>query len=199
MTRHGAILRAACGLALALGAACTGAVTSADSARGVSSDHEPPRDWESAVLFQFIDSTFRFAEPDVNTPGAYGARIEFTDGVRRRAVTGRDVFVAENGAVRTPWYRVEPGAEGHATMLHVTVGDAAGEQITAEYPLTLRPDEFYLVRFGVFTRSYGPGSSDAAVQGWRSYPAPAGARRAPGDSLWISYLTQGRDCFNCPR
>lgn len=191
------IFRGVLASVLALGAACTGAVTSAES-RDVSNAHEPPGSWESAILFQFIDSTFRFAEPEVNTPSTYGARIEFTDGLRRRVVTGRDVFVAENGAVRTPWYRVEAHAGAHANALHVTIGDPLGEQITAEYPMALKRGEFYSVRFGVYTRRYGPGSDDAFLHGWRSYPVPAGARRAPGDSLWIAYLTRERYCFNCP-
>lgn len=182
---------------LAGAAACSGVLNSSDAGQ-VSTDYEPPKSWESALLFQFMDSTFQFAEPEMNTAPIYGAQVEFDDGRQRRVVTGRDVYHADNGAVRTPWYRVEPDGREHATTLRLTIGDATGQQALAEYPLVLRSGEFYFIEFGVYTRTYGPGSYDGFMQGWRSYPAPAGARRAPGDSLWVSYRTRGRYCFNCP-
>ncbi len=190
------MLRASCTMLLFAAAACAGAVSSTDVTH-VSAAYEPPQGWESAVLFQFMDSTYRLLEGGKN-PANYAATIEYFDGIRTRVVTGGDIFRAENGSIRTPWYRLEPEGSEYATTIRITISDAAGEEAVAEYPLTLRKGQFYFVEFGVYTRTYGPGSRDAFMQGWRRYPVPPGARRAPGDSLWVAYRTRGRDCFNCP-
>lgn len=192
------IVRCLCASVMATGfAGCTGIVAAVDPSE-VSTAYEPPPRWEAAILFQFMDSTFRFAEPEVNSPVAYEVQVAFSDGLRTRLLTGRDVFHAENGSVRTPWYRVHPRLNDRATMIRITIGDAAGEQTTAEYPIMLKAGEFYFVELGVYTRRHGPGSYNAFMQHWRSYPVPAGARRAAGDSLWVGYRSRARDCFNCP-
>lgn len=180
-------------LLLAVGVAgCSGFLTATESNR-VSSAHEPPKSWESALLFRFEDSIQSASE-------RYGARIEFFDGERQRAVTGADVF-RQSGAARTPWYRVSMPASGEfSTTIRITIGDPTGEHAVAEYPLTMKVNDFYYVRSGVGTLQPGPQPpTNPMVLELRGYPVPAGARHAPSDSLWVSYVTRGRYCFDCPR
>lgn len=185
------------GLVVLGAAGCAGLLAPGESS--ISREYEPPQAWESALLFQFMDSTFRLPDPSVPHPAAYGVRVEVFDGSRTRVVTGRDVFHADNGAVRTPWYRVQPPASGAlGSTIRITVGDAAGGQTTAEYPLAMQRGAFYFIEMGVYTRAPNAGSDSPLMQGTRSYPVPAGARKAAGDSLWVAYRTRGRSCFNCP-
>jgi hypothetical protein len=178
-------------MALAM-SGCTGVLNSTESSR-VSSAYEPPRSWDSALLFRFEDSTQSESE-------RYGARIEFFDGERQRSVTGADVF-RQGGSSRTPWYRVSMPASGEfATTVRITIGDLAGARTVAEYPLTMKANDFYYVRFGIGTLEPGlHPPTNPMVEELRGYDVPAGARRAPSDSLWVSHVTRGRYCFDCPR
>jgi hypothetical protein len=180
---------AAGGLLLGL-TACT-AVFHPARLDDTSREFEPPGQWEAAIEFSFTDSTFFPAS-------AYGAHVEFFDGRRYRRAEGNDVFLAENGAVRTPWHRVwTRGSHVSSVPLRITIGDPAGERTTAEYPLDVKPDDFYTVHFVVATHAHAP-PSPWDLDGLRGYPVPPGARSAPGDSLWVGYRLKGRYCFNCP-
>jgi hypothetical protein len=187
------VRRMPCLIALLLFAAagCSSLLASSDPSR-VSSAFEPPKAWESALLFRFEDSTQNAFE-------RYGARIEFSDGERQRSVTGGDVF-RQSGAARTPWYRVSMPASGEfPTTIRISIGDPAGEHTVAEYPLTMKANEFYYVRLGVGTLPPGPlPPTNPMVYELRGYAIPAGARHVPSDSLWVSYVTRGRYCFDCP-
>lgn len=185
--------RCGVGLVLVAGVAGCGSLLSSTEASRVSSAHEPPRSWESALLFRFEDST-------QNQSVRYGARIEFFDGERPRSATGADVF-QQSGAARTPWYRVSMPASGELPVaIRITIADPAGERTVAEYPLTMVVNEFYYLRFGIGTLPPGPRPpTNPTVLELRGYPVPVGARNAPSDSLWVSYVTRGRYCFDCPR
>lgn len=183
-------------VAATIGAAvwgCAGALH-APASPSTSRDYEPPQPWKSAVLFSFLDSTWLDEFP-------YGARIEFHDGQGTRSASGRDLFHHELGNVRTPWYRIwMPPSGEYATTIRVTISDASGQRSVAEYPLILKNDTFYFINFGVGT--FDPGQRrhpGLVLEGLRAFPVPAGARRAPGDSLWISHVTSDRDCFHCQR
>lgn len=186
------------GLLLALtscGSIFTGSSLQPDD---TSLDFEPPQSWAAGVKFQFIDSTFvwRTSGPAPTFP--FGLRVEFFDGARYRQAVGTDVYSTDGGEARTPWYRVwmQRGSE-YPLMLRITVGDPQGEEVTVEYPLDVKSDDFYAVGLAVGTNRrdspYG-----FVPNGSRSYPVPAGARRAATDSLLVGWTVRGRDCFNCP-
>lgn len=173
--------------------ACTGLLNPAE-APGTSRDFEPPPAWGAGVTFLFQDSA-------ANPSNAYGASVEVMDGAGGKVVaTGRDLFRTEGGEVRTPWYRMWPGEAGeYVATVRITIGDAARERTVATYPLVVKKDHFYYVSFGIATfdrASQRP--TNPSVFDLRSYPVPAGARRAPGDSLWVSWVHRTRYCFDCP-
>ncbi|MBW3571064.1 MAG: hypothetical protein KY467_08150 [Gemmatimonadetes bacterium] len=179
---------------LVAAAGCSGLLSSSESTH-TSRAFEPPQSWEAGVVFLFRDS--------VADPGnRYGARVEFFDGAGRKVVaSGRDLFRTESGEVRTPWYRIWlPRSGEYPATVRITIGDSAGEQTVATYPLTVKNDVFYYVRFGIASFDHaGQRPTNPIVFGLRAYPVPAGARRAPGDSLWVSWVHRGRYCFDCPR
>jgi hypothetical protein len=176
------------GAALVLAAsACAGLPpTGAD----LSTAYEPPRSWNAAVYFTFGDSSW--------VPNAdYATVIEFHDGVRQRTVTADDLFEAPTSERRTPWYRLRPAEGGLTTVFRVTLEHAGGARTTAEYPVTIRRDEFVTVHARVYTRD--PNEQYLSMPPYRrSFPLHPGARAQPGDSLWIEHGGRGRDCFNCP-
>lgn len=175
-----------------LASGCAG-LTGPAGSQQTSTAAEPPAGWESAVLFQFRDS--------VTDPHAgFAARVEFQTEHSVHAVTGRDVFVTQSNIVRTPWYRLglPRGASQKNVMLRVVLQHSAGGRTVAEYPLVVKPDEFYYVTFGVATRRPDPPHNPGHVRGLRSYPVPVDAQGSPGDSLWIGYHSTGRYCFECP-
>jgi hypothetical protein len=168
--------------------ACAGlAPTVAD----VSTAFEPPRTWDAAVFFVFGDSAF--------VPGAdYATRIEFNDGVRQHVVTSRDLFDAPTGERRTPWYRLRPDLGGLTTLIRVTLEHAGGGRTTADYPLTIRSDEFVTVLANVYTRD--PNEWYISMPRDRKpFALHPSARAQPGDSLWVSHAARQRECFGCPR
>lgn len=187
-----------CGLrvlaAIMLAAASGGCSTlmgpgaSGDSSRAA----EPPSSWESALLFQFSDFL-------VDPQADFAARVEIIDqeGTARRTVTGRDVFLTESSFLRTPWYRLRVAAP-RRIALRVVVEHASGGRTVAEYPLSIRRDEFYYVIFGVGTRQPPEPHRPELIRELRTYELPSAAKRPPSDSLWIGYYAQGRYCFSCP-
>jgi hypothetical protein len=168
---------------------CTG-VSLPSTASDTSTAYEPPPDWEAAILFTFVDSA-RAAQ------AGYRARVEFFDGARVRSAASEQVFHADNGMLRTPWYRAHiPAAGAYSTMLRITLTTAPGEELAFEYPLMVKRGEFYFVQFDVYTHTLD--SFTAHFLEPRSYAVPSSLRRAPTDSLWIMYRSRGRYCFNCP-
>jgi hypothetical protein len=184
------------GLALA---GCGTILHSGVPASDVSTDYEPPSDWEAGIQFSFADSAWK-GEPSVG-PLRYGAEVRFHDGRRQRVVTGRELFYSASSTIQTPWYRLWllAGDREIDPVLYVTIGDQAGNETIAEYPLRVRRDGFYSVRFAVYTP--GPDEGRRWSQ-WnttsRAYDVPAGAKRVATDSLRIGYHSAPRDCFNCP-
>lgn len=156
-----------------------------------STAFEPPRSWESSVLFVFGDSAFL---PDAD----YATTVEFHDGVRQRVLTAHDLFNAPTGETRTPWYRLRPDGSGTRMVARVTLHHASGERTTAEYPINILRGEHVSVYATVYTRD---------PQEWyismprerKAFPLHPSARVQPGDSLWISHAGRNRDCFGCPR
>lgn len=171
-------------------AAATGCTTILGSGRSgdTSRATEPPREWESAVLFQFRDSL-------LDSAANFAARVE-VDG--RHTVTGRDVYLTESNFLRTPWYRLRV-SEPEQMVVRVVLEHAREARTVAEYPLTVTRDEFYYVLFGVGTPEPEQPHRPYIVRELKKYAVPAEARRQPTDSLWIGYYTRGRYCFGCPR
>lgn len=179
--------------AIMLAAASSGCMTlmGPGSSRESSRAAEPPASWESAILFQFRDS---LSDPLAD----FAARVEFGQGgTARRTITGRDVYLTESSFLRTPWYRLRVAA-GPQVALRVVLEHAGGGRTVAEYPLTVRRDEFYYVLFGVGTRQPPEPHRPELIRELRTYPLPENARRQASDSLWIGYYAQGRYCFMCP-
>jgi hypothetical protein len=179
-------------IVLVLASGCTTLVGSAAGPE-TSTDAEPPRAWESAVLFQFRDST---SDPGLE----FAARVELGGAATPRTVTGDDVYLTESNLLRTPWYRLRlPPAELRGElMIQVVLEHPSGDRSVADYPLTITRDEFYYVSFGVGTRQAPQPHLPDRVRELRSYPVPAEARQQTSDSLWIGYYTRGRYCFSCP-
>lgn len=163
--------------------------------RGISTsiEFEPPREWESAVLFSFADSTYFPAHP-------YAARVELAmEGHRRRVITGRDLFTSPAGGLLTPWHRIPlRGANTRLLVFRVVLTDTSGAESVADYPLQVKRDHFYEVHFGVATPRPPRPEAPPATEGRRWYPVAPTARLLPTDSLLISYLLRTRDCFGCP-
>lgn len=165
-----------------------------------SAAFEPPRSWDAAVFFSFIDSSFVPSADDSAfvRRADYATTIEFHDGVRQRVITSRDLFDAPTGERRTPWYRLRPNESGAETVVRVTLDHASGGRTTAEYPLTVQRDEYVAVLAEVYTRD--PGEWYISMPRHRkSFPLHPSARAQPGDSLWISHAARNRECFGCPR
>lgn len=163
-----------------------------------SSAFEPPQSWDSGVNFQFADSTYVWVTAGTPPTVRFGAEVEFFDGRRYRKVRGSDLFTTEANELRTPWYRIwMPSGAEHPVTLRITIGDPQGERTVSEYPLNVRLDDFYQIRFGVGTNDPRPGHI-WIPNDLRSYPVPAGARTSPRDSLWVGWFVRGRDCFDCP-
>lgn len=152
---------------------------------------EPPASWESAILFQFRDSLS-------DSLANYAARVEFDgeQGATLRTVTGGDVYLTESSFLRTPWYRLRVARQ---MVVRVVLEHPHTGPTVAEYPLTVKHDEFYYVLFGVGTREPEEPHRPSLIRDLRRYPVPAEARRQPSDSLWIGYYAEGRYCFACPR
>lgn len=179
---------------LATVSGCT-TILGSGGGEGTSRADEPPSSWESAVLFQFRDS---LSDPQAN----FAARVELGgDATTSRTVTARDVYLTESNFLRTPWYRIwlAGGAPQRQTVIRVVLEHATGALTVAEYPLTVKRDEFYYVSFGVATRQPPQPHHPDLLRELRSYPVPPEARRQSSDSLWIGYWSQGRHCFMCPR
>jgi hypothetical protein len=182
--------------AVVIAAACSGCTTMMGPAGGSDTSRaaEPPQSWESAVLFQFRDS---LSDPHAR----FAARVEFRgDGAVPQNVTGADVYVTESNLLRTPWYRMRilGNAPERQMVLRVVLEHATGEHTEAEYPLTIKRDEFYYVSLGIGTREPAQPHRIDVMHELRSYPVPIAARRLASDSLWIGYYTRGRYCFSCP-
>jgi len=157
----------------------------------LSTAFEPPRSWKAAVFFVFPDSTFL---PDAD----YATTVEFHDGAQQRVLTARDLFDAPTGERRTPWYRLRPARNGTTSVVRVTLQHASGERTTADYPLTILPDEYVTVLARVYTRD--PSEWYISMpQHRKSFPLHPSARARPGDSLWIEHAGRNRECFGCPR
>lgn len=173
---------------LCAASACAGLTpTSTD----LSTAFEPPRSWDAAVLFAFGDSAF--------VPHAdYATRIEFHDGVRQRVLTARDLFDAPTGEKRTPWFRLRPGRSGAPVAVRVILEHPNGAQTVADYPLTVRRDEYVSLEAIVYTRD--PNEWYISMPPHRkSFPLHPSARAQAGDSLWIFHGARNRECFGCPR
>lgn len=187
-------LRTTCALLLLVGSGACSGLWIASGSSNASRAFEPPRSWDAALVFLFADS--------VHDPATrYGARIEVFDGSGRKVVaSGRDLFQAESGEVRTPWYRIWlPRSGEFAATLWITIGDGAGEHTVATYPLTVKKDHFYSVVIGIASfEATGQRPANPTVFDLRAYPVPAGARRVPGDSLWVGWVPRTRYCFDCP-
>lgn len=158
-----------------------------------STAFEPPAAWESAVLFSFADGIHFPNHP-------YAARVEFTTANdQRHVVTGRDLFYAPGGDLRSAWYRVPlRGGEPHPLLIRIIVTDTLDAVSVAEYPLTVEPNHFYDVNFGVTTRTQPRPAAPSLAEGRRSYPVTPEARMQPTDSLFVSYFFRTRNCFDCP-
>lgn len=159
---------------------------------GVSREFEPPRGWESAIFFSIADST-RFPELP------YGARAEFSArGEAPVVTTGRDLFQAPNGELRTPWYALPlNGQRQRLITIRVVVGDRDGRESVAHYDLAVEKDVFYELHLGVASRTPPRQHAPALLDGIRAYPVHAAVQRAQGDSLFIGYKTRTRNCFDC--
>jgi hypothetical protein len=149
----------------------------------------PPETWDAAFAFVIP------AQQDVSRTG-YGVRIIFFDGVRTRGVDGRSVIESPYVIPQTPWYRVRPRA-ALSTTLRITIEHANGARTNADYPITVRPDEFYQFNIGVgqVIRDDRHPATGVAVRG---YPVNPAAGVPATDSLWIGYTKRGRNCFDCP-
>lgn len=164
-----------------------------------SADFEPPQSWVAGVKFQFVDSTYVWVTEGTPPSFRFGAEVEFFDGRSYRRVRGSDLFTTEANELRTPWYRIwMPEGSEYPLELRIKIGDPQGERTVSEYPLNVRADGFYQVRFGV-----GPVQRQRIPGGWipndlRTYPVPAGARTSSGDSLWVGWFSRVRECFDCP-
>lgn len=158
-----------------------------------SSEFEPPKAWEAAVNFSFGDSTYFRQYP-------FAARVELSiQGHRPRVVTGRDLFNAPGGGIITPWYRVPLGsANARALTFRVVLTDTSGVESVADYPLLVKRDHFYEVRFGVGTAGPPRPEAPPLTEGRRWYPVAPTARVLPTDSLLITYVFRTRYCFDCP-
>lgn len=166
----------------------------------LSTAFEPPRSWDAAVYFVFIDSTW-VPSPDhsiISPRPDYATTIEFHDGIRQRVITSEVQFDAPTGESRTPWYRLRSGPSGVETVVRVTLHHRSGGRTTAEYPLTVLRDEYVTVRADVYT--HDPNEWYISMpRHRRSFPLHPSARAQPGDSLWISHAARNRECFGCPR
>jgi hypothetical protein len=173
--------------------ACAGLTpTEAD----LSTAFEPPRSWQAAIFFDFVDSTFVPDAADARRAD-YATTIEFHDGTRWRVVTARDQFDAPTGERRTPWYRLRPGRSGVPVAVRVFLDHAGGGRTTADYALTIQRGEFVNVLAMVYTRD--PNEWYISMPRYRkAFPLHPSARASPGDSLWIMHAARGRECFGCP-
>lgn len=162
----------------------------------ISTAYEPPRSWNAGVYFVFQDSASVRPEHMVSPRPDYAARIEFDDGLQERVATGADLFHAPMGEIRTPWYRLRPGRSGVTTSVRMILEHAGGGRTVADYPLTIRRDEYATVIATVYTRS--PDERYISMPRYRrSYPLHPSARQQPGDSLWIEHAITDRACFYC--
>ena len=165
---------------LLLGAGACGMVRSMTSAEGdTSRESEPPPAWQSGIQFHFADSTWATARELLR----YGARVEFFDGAGYRVVTGHDLWQNDGGPVHTAWHRPWLPASGELRVsLRITIGDPAGGQTVAEYPVVAKRDLFYRIYFGVHTYREEP-HNRSALHDLRSFGVTpggtAGARRLP--------------------
>jgi hypothetical protein len=178
---------------LLLSVSACGSMRPVTGAEGdTSRESEPPPAWQSGIQFHFADSTWATAREL-----RYGARVEFFDGTGHRVVTGRDLW-QNDGPVHTAWHRLWLPASGELPVsLRITIGDPAGGQTVAEYPVVAKRDQFHRIYFGVYTRREEP-HRPSVLHDLRSFGVTRAARREPGDSLWIGYYVTGRDCFDCP-
>lgn len=192
------ILAGLIGTALTCAASSCAGIT--PTGADLSTAFEPPRSWDAAVYFVFIDSTW-VPRPELSiiSPRAdYATAIEFHDGIRQRVITSEDQFDAPTGERRTPWYRLQPGPNGVETVVRVTLHHRSGGRTTAEYPLTVLRDEYVTVRADVYTRDPDEWYISMPLHR-RSFPLHPSTRAQPGDSLWISHAARNRECFDCPR
>jgi hypothetical protein len=188
MRRYASPLRAAL-LASVLGtvAACAGLHPTVPE---VTTAFEPPAAWQSGVRFMLGD-------PVIHHPGVnYSTRVEFVSSSRAWVVTNGDLFEASNGEVRTPWYRLRPRED--VIPLRFTVEHPGGARTVAEYPLFVKRGEFYSVGAGVYTRKPAPSHAPYLDINPVAYPLNPAVAAQPGDSLWISFTSKTRDCFDCP-
>lgn len=137
-------------MVLPVSVAGCGSIPRGSSAAGdTSPEYEPPPAWQSGIEFHFADSTWATARQLLR----YGARVEFLDGTRYRVVTGRDLWQDDDGGpVHTAWHRLWLPASGELPVsLRITIGDPAGGQTVADYPVMAKRDQFYRIYFGVHT------------------------------------------------